>query len=329
MVTPPTEQDRVDPGTRCLGCRYDLGGLPSDGACPECALAIADTLNWRWLGLEPARYRRRLATASTMVWVAAAVLMVCLVCFGFIAIVLVLDDEIAKLPGSALAWMITGLVCGELAAGWWFLSGAPSSGRDGLEWLRAMPRLLALSCTVLVFGGISVLMIRAMGSPVNPSGVVEWLIGPGGALLLSIAFLAVLLGAVLMHLTGVWYLARLATRLDARSSRYEPGTLSLSLRQTGWIPVYTVVLGVLAVALYPVALLMVGFFGIVPIAWAVLTAVLVPGALLFALARSVWLVALFGVSVRALLPVPGAPPIAVHSGGAAVSLGPEKGSGEP
>lgn len=334
MVLEALKDDRVVAGTRCLGCRYDLGGLASGGNCPECSLPIADTLNWQWLGLEPGSHRRRLATASTMVWVAGAVLLMVLVCFALSAIVLAMDDALVRLPGSAIAWMVLALVGVELSVGWWFLSSPPprsrlAGGRDGLEVSRALPRLFALASTVVSFGGIFVLMTRTIGDSGDSSAAMEWLNGPGGRLMLSIAFVAVLLGTLLTHMTGVWYLARLASRLDARCSQYEPGTLALSLRQTGWIPVYTVAVGTLAVALYPVAILMVGFFGIVPIAWAVITVVLVPSALLFALARSVWLVASFGGSVRSLLPVPGAPPIAVHSDGLAPRAGSGREAGVP
>lgn len=309
----------VEPGTPCLGCRYDLGGLEATGQCPECALPIAETVDWRWLGLDPLPYRRQLATASTMVWSAGLGLLLLILAFALVGTVLLFDDALLVLPNTPLSWLPLVLITVELAIGWWFLS-APSPltrdgrGRDGMHRARALARLFVLASTILAIGGISLVMLRTLVQPGSSSVVLGWATGPGAEVGLGITFLATLLGALGTQLTGVWYLTRLATRLDPDCSQYNPGSLALSLRQTGWLPVYTLGFGVLAVVLYPVAILMVGFFGIVPITWAVVTVTVVPGALLFALARSIWLVARFGRRVRRLDSEPDPPAHGVHSG---------------
>lgn len=308
----------VEPGTPCLGCRYDLGGLEPTGQCPECALLIAETVGWRWLGLDPPVYRRQLATASTLVWSAALGLLLLILAFALVGTVLLFDDALLLLPTNALSWMPLVLIVLELAIGWWFLS-APSPltrhgrGRDGMHRPRAIARLFLLASTILALGGISLMMLRLLVQPGSTNAVLSWVTGPGAEVGLGIVFLATLLGALGTHLTGVWYLTRLATRLDPESSQYSAGSLSLGLRQTGWLPVYALGFGVLAVVLYPVAILMVGFFGVVPIAWAVVTVTVVPGALLFALARSIWLVARFGRQVRRLGSETESPGRRVHS----------------
>ncbi|XHC26312.1 MAG: hypothetical protein ACFHWZ_18395 [Phycisphaerales bacterium] len=309
----------VEPETPCLGCRYDLGGLEPTGQCPECALPIAETVEWRWLGLDPLVYRRQLATASTLVWSAALGLLLLILAFALVGAVLLFDDALLLLPTTAFSWMPLVLITVELAIGWWFLS-APSPmtrdgrGRDGMHRPRAIARVFVLASTILALGGISLMMLRLLVEPGSTNLMLHWVTGPGAEVGLGIVFLATVLGALGMQLTGVWYLTRLATRLDADSSQYNPGSLALGLRQTGWLPVYTLGFGVLAVVLYPVAILMVGFFGIVPITWAVVTVTVVPGALLFALARSTWLVARFGRRVRRLNSEPNPSSHGVHSG---------------
>lgn len=316
--TTESQPGTVEPGTLCLGCRYDLGGLDPHANCPECSLPVAESVDWQWLGLEPEGYRRRLASAATVVWSAAAAMLIFILALGLFALVLLFADELHLLPRSVFGWIPLALISAELGLGWWFLS-APSprtrlsGGRDGLQVFRTIPRLFALASTILATGGILVLMIRFLSEPSSAPPAIAYLSSPAGDVLLSIAFLATLLGALCTHLTGVWYLTRVATRLDARCSQYAPGSLALGLRQTGWIPVYAVAGGVLAVVLYPVAILMVGLFGIVPIAWAVLTVILVPGALLFALLRSAWLIAMFSRAVRSLIPLRGTERSAVHS----------------
>lgn len=315
-MQPDLQAEPVDAGTLCLGCRYDLGGLDKEARCPECALPVQETIGWRWLGTEPAAYRSRLASASTVVWSASLAMTLAILVLGVVSLILLIDSELFRLAGSPVAWCILTLITAELAIGWWFLT-APSPrtarGRDGLHAFRMLPRLFGISATVLAGAGISIAMLVTTPANSGSGPVLLWLSGPGGVGLLSIAMLASLLGALLCQLTGVWYLSRFATRLSPKNHRYEPGTLALALRQTGWMPVYAIALGLLAVALYPVAILMVGLFAIVPISWAVLTAILVPGALLLALIRSVWLVASFGRAVRTMklpleIPVP-----ALHS----------------
>lgn len=266
-----------------------------------------------------------------MVWVASAVLLLAILVMGLIALVLLLDDSFERFVRSPVNWVVLVLISAELAVGWWFLTAPPpqtvrSRGRDGLQVMRSVPRLFLLSSTVLALGGISGLMIGYTGGMAGSTPLVRWINAMDSDAFLAVVYLALVLGTLLTHLSGIWYLARLATRLDQPCSQYEPGTVALALRQTGWIPVYTVAFGVLAVVLYPVALLMVGLFGIIPIAWAILTGIVVPSALLFSLARSVWLVAKFGESVRSLLPIPASPPIAVHSGDLDSSIGTRQGA---
>lgn len=319
MSDAPSQPTTVQPGTPCLGCRYDLGGLEPTSQCPECALPIAETVEWRWLGLDPLAYRRRLATASTMVWAAGLGLLLLILAFALVGTVLLFDDALMVLPNTPMSWIPLVLIAVELAIGWWFLT-APSPltrdgrGRDGMHRARALARLFVLASTVLALGGISLMMLRLLVEPGSTNAVLSWVTGPGAKVALGIMFLATLLGALGTQLTGIWYLTRLSTRLDPDSSQYNPGSIALSLRQTGWLPVYTLGFGVLAVVLYPVAILMVGFFGIVPITWAIVTIVIVPGALLFAFARSVWLVARFGRRIRHLDSQPSPPAHGVHSG---------------
>ena len=331
MSEPNSNPEIVAPGTLCLGCRYDLGGLDPAGTCPECAMPIAESVEWRWLGLDPPTYRRRLATACTLVWSASAGLLVLSVALALIGAVLLLDDALLSLPNTPRSWLPLVLIAAELSIGWWFLS-APSPltrdgrGRDGMHRPRTIARLFVLASTVLAVGGISLLMLRLLVEPGSPNVLLGWVASPGAEVGLGVAFVATLLGAMGTQLTGVWYLTRLATRLDPASSQFEPGSLALGLRQTGWLPVYTLGFAVLAVVLYPVAILMVGFFGIVPITWAVVTIVIVPSALLFSLARSSWLVARFGRRVRRLGSEPNSAGSRVHSDGSPTPVGPVEGS---
>lgn len=306
-------------GTQCVGCRYDLGGLEPRGACPECGLAIEESVGWRWLRWEPAGYRKRLSLAAVVVWASGLALILTVLVMAGIAAVLLIDDELARLSRSVLGWAVLALISFELVLGWWYLS-APSPrttgsrGRDGMHRQRFLCRLFGLSATAVAMGGIAVLMVTVSRSG-SGSPMVEWLLGYGGDTLLMVSLLACILGMLLCHLAGVWYLTRQAARLSPDDRTFQVGSLALALRQTGWIPIYALGGGALAVMLYPVAILMVGFFAIVPIVWAAVTVIVVPGALFVAMIRSVWLVARFGTAIKRLeyTPIPMTSRVDSHS----------------
>lgn len=84
---PPDRTDRdsfrrIDRSIPCRGCRYDLRGLSAEGRCPECGLAVLDSLEnhlpeqWRALVVE--RFTRGLRLEGSAWWVTGLLSLGCL-----------------------------------------------------------------------------------------------------------------------------------------------------------------------------------------------------------------------------------------------------------
>lgn len=67
---PVDPQGCIDTDLPCLNCGYNLRGLPSDGACPECAAAIRRSTHGDWLQFHNPDWLKQLASGAG--WLAAA-----------------------------------------------------------------------------------------------------------------------------------------------------------------------------------------------------------------------------------------------------------------
>ena len=70
--------DIIEEEYPCCGCEYDLRGLPADGRCPECGVAVGVSLEGNTLHHADPRWLKRLMVAGWLVpaGVAAAVLLI-------------------------------------------------------------------------------------------------------------------------------------------------------------------------------------------------------------------------------------------------------------
>ncbi|MEQ8316331.1 MAG: hypothetical protein RIE77_10680 [Phycisphaerales bacterium] len=87
----PTVPDRLP----CVGCGYDLIGLPEDGACPECGVAIGRSISGDHLFASSKEHRQRLARGADYalggVWAGWMSL-------AFVPVSVFVDATIARLP---------------------------------------------------------------------------------------------------------------------------------------------------------------------------------------------------------------------------------------
>ncbi len=157
----------LDAHLSCVGCGYDLFGLPGDARCPECGEPIAATLVpspaavW---GLETAKTIRR---GSTCLVLCHAILLP-----GAIVVALGISSGL----GLVIALPVYAWLFGTLA-GWWWVAAPPENPlrrHAGLCWIV---RAAGVLYTALV--GVVVTLI-AFGVP-TPSGRELWLVGLAAA----------------------------------------------------------------------------------------------------------------------------------------------------
>lgn len=143
-------RDRV-----CINCKYDLSGLLSDRACPECGTPIRRSLQGNLLRFAAPEYVRKLLRGATIAEVAGA-----LVALQFIVMLAILPFVTGRLEGALTigAEIFSLAIAACSAVGWWALS-APDPDPLGDDRAIGARRLLRVSLIAELAIGTATLLV--------------------------------------------------------------------------------------------------------------------------------------------------------------------------
>ncbi|MEO1008654.1 MAG: hypothetical protein AAFX79_08810 [Planctomycetota bacterium] len=98
MAEPPEIADPAPPGLQCVGCRYDVGGLPMRGRCPECGRPVAGSLATASLTDAHPFYARKFREYGNLVLAGDLIL---LASFGLFGVLIAAYPDPLRSPGIA------------------------------------------------------------------------------------------------------------------------------------------------------------------------------------------------------------------------------------
>lgn len=180
----------VGAGRACLGCGYDLGGLPSDGACPECGAPVARSLKGPLLRFASGELLAKLHTGVVLV-IAGTIAQLALTGVAFVAGIAAAISGSAPFIRSAQVLSAIGstVLTVAILIGWWLVT-TPDPGvaprwdaRRTRRWVRI---------TVIIQIGASLLqMFSTLATPaLQTGGMAVWIVGIGVALVAIGAWIA-------------------------------------------------------------------------------------------------------------------------------------------
>ncbi|MEL6330761.1 MAG: hypothetical protein AAFR38_13995 [Planctomycetota bacterium] len=162
---------------RCFDCGYELRGLKTDGGCPECGAAIADSRLGPLFRENPIAFGRRLARAISNAHRAIILLFVswfALFAIGaLIAAFTPAATVLRLLPMVAMPLAMIGCLIWFLR-GWFMFATLPPNGAIGGETDTARQRTRASAQICLIALG-SVIAIHTLQASVGtPQGMLAW-----------------------------------------------------------------------------------------------------------------------------------------------------------
>ncbi len=279
------ETPTVPDSLSCVGCGYDLVGLPEDVNCPECGVAIGRSISGDHLFASSREHRDRLANGARLAligawagWASASLLAV----YALVAQTVNPYASLLVLGPMAIAMAVTLVASGQ---GWLRLTDAdPDRIGDGSErWIhRLLLRLYAGALGTL--GPVLVIVWCAFDAIARVAGSVP---GPPASVLLS----AVLFVPTLA-LSGP--IATEVIRLARRLLEGDLAERSRGLAPSGWMACGLVILAAQFVWFHPG-----GWWWLLePIAWTITSiALLAWGVQYHTLVRALR-IALAAVAVR-------------------------------
>ncbi len=236
--TLPGTVDRVQP---CVGCSYNLQGLPAAGVCPECGLPVQDSLKGILLQYASVEYRTKIARGLSLVLNGILLQII----FTIAAMVAVFATG-----GNPLVTKLVGIagvgVSLMLVAGYWFYT-EPDPGYTGLEKPNSARQIARIA--VLASAGVQV--VQLVMSLMEPAVATAGAGSTGGVLVTGLTLLLSLAGL------AAWATQFFAIVLYTRwiGSRIPDAWITNRSKTYMWLlPVLSTV-GLLAVGLGPLVAL--------------------------------------------------------------------------
>jgi hypothetical protein len=212
-----TDQGRVPAGVCCVTCAYLLEGLPGEGVCPECGMAIARSLRGSVLAQRDPVYVRRLCAGAAHAF--NALLLMVVLAVAFLAATVLLPFLRHQVPAglSGVDWERVSQAAFGLAFvgaslwflwGWWALStpdpggGARPPGERARRATRAGITIAAVGSVAMFVGGL-----------LSPPGSV---VGSWAQWAQAVIGVVALAGNALVFFGGLLMLRSLALRIPSR-----------------------------------------------------------------------------------------------------------------
>lgn len=209
----------------CCGCAYDLAGIDRSGACPECGLAIQETLRFGLVG-QPIEVLNRLR--SGVIWIFAGigaqfVAGILSSIFSAVGITLLAQNSMGQGIAVAIVGMLFVVAAQTVSLiGYWRYS-TPLAGPklDGWKYGK-FRRTLRITSVILIafsmFNSPLPMIAFAGGGAANPAAAAAQTAAPSAAAIIGLgvtAGVSLLLGLseLIRYLTTAAYTSALAARL--------------------------------------------------------------------------------------------------------------------
>jgi hypothetical protein len=198
-ISPPAEQDALQTDVPCRNCRFNLRGLSPQGNCPECGLAIAQTIRRDAMALAPREYIMKLRRGAALVaftpigWMAA---------FAMTHVDWIVFDSDIFDARNAFQLMSFALLA-TLLWGYWLLASADTLERTGAGEALRDPRPAMRGGIILILLAAVVVLAR----PIFPAR------DPGFTALAGAAGVVGIVGIVLVHFGSMTRVIQLAAAL--------------------------------------------------------------------------------------------------------------------
>jgi hypothetical protein len=186
------EHGLIDEDIACVRCDYNLRTQTVDGSCPECGMAVHDTLRLAWLRGRDATWLRRIASGALWAMIAVA---------SFVVVEVWMAVELFGIRRTGDPPVVLAVFIAGLAVGWWafWLLTSPDAEHDG-EVSRSIVRRAARVAMSVGFGGVIVAFLVSRMWNYEPMP------------LLAVSLMVLAFGSLAMLI----YAARLARRVPDR-----------------------------------------------------------------------------------------------------------------
>lgn len=217
----------------CVGCSYELTGLPSHALCPECTLPVWRSRMGSRLAYASSEFRASLRRGTTLILISTLLLVLEL---GGILGVIIYHEEVLKAtpPGITAPWFFPLAFLVPNLLGFWgyWLFTQPEPGRVTEERRVSWRTTIRAAVAIQAAGILAEIILAAMGFAAN--------FAPGmssarltGAILQLSAYSVVLLAWLVQLLGAVMYSRQLSRRLRDEGFENKARTKLSALRS--WI----------------------------------------------------------------------------------------------
>jgi hypothetical protein len=189
MDEPAASPAPLDRSLACVKCGYELRGLFVAGVCPECGLAVADSLRGWMLAYASPAYRARLERGLTLVLIGIGT-WILLSIAGWIVQVTSTRYDMTPVIAIHVATLASTAV--SLAGYWWYTE--PDPGYTGIEKSGSARRIARTMAVVQAVGAAMNLagtLLQPRMGPGMTAGDTVMMVGMAGGVLLGyVGFIA-------------------------------------------------------------------------------------------------------------------------------------------